>query len=137
VDELDREPRAEAKRTHETYGDRIYVHNTDFAEVLTILRAMPGARAEREGWPLVETERAVFTGPHLVWVPGSTITVTADRPLGQALPHQVGRQVRYLDHVDRVDPLGVVGPWAAAPEDVVASDWTVSWPRDTSPRRSG
>jgi hypothetical protein len=116
------------KRKQATINGRVYITDTDFVEVLDALRAMPGARAEREGWPYVETAPGEFVHPHLVWVPGSTITVTADRPLGQALPHLIGRQVGYRDHIDRIDPYDVVGPWTPSQEDLLTADWTVSWP---------
>jgi len=88
-----------------------------FGEMLYHLQSRPGMRAARPGWTDV-----------LVFVPGSTITVTADRPLGQALPTLVGRQVRYHDHLDLVDVNGNVHPWTPQHDDLLALDWRVSLP---------
>lgn len=65
-------------------------------------RLLDGQRVRRAHWPY---------GATLVLVPGSRITVTADRPLGQALPELVGSQLKYDAHIDLVLD-GEVVPWA-------------------------
>jgi hypothetical protein len=60
----------------------------------------------------------------LVLVPGSTIVVDADRPLGRALPHLVGATVRYAEHIDIVTRSGLVHVWQPTQADVMADDWT-------------
>jgi hypothetical protein len=87
-----------------------------FGEMLPQLRGRPGMRAARTGW----------YQQVLVFVPGSTITVTADRPLGQALPTLVGTEVRYHDHLDTVDLHGNVEVWTPTQGDVLAHDWHVA-----------
>lgn len=63
---------------------------TDFGGALALLR--DGKRVSRHGWN--------GKGMWLVLVPGSTITVTVGRPLGDAAPELVGSDVRYRDHID-------------------------------------
>lgn len=89
-----------------------------FGEMLHHLRSRQGMRASRTGW----------YQQVLVFVPGSTITVTADRPLGRALPTMVGTEVMYHDHLDVVDLHGNVHVWTANQDDVLANDWHVSPP---------
>lgn len=67
----------------------------------------------------------------LVLVPGSDIVVNDDRPLGHALPHLVGRAVRYLEHVDIVMSDHVVGVWHPTQPDTMADDWEIVTPPST------
>src|SRR6185503_12379031 len=64
-------------------------------------------------------------GVWLILVPGSTITVVADRPLGKAAPELVGTQVTYAPHID-IYAGGVLQPWAGPThEQLLAQDWIV------------
>jgi Protein of unknown function (DUF2829) len=87
----------------------------DFGEALTALKT--GQRVTRTGWN--------GTGMWLVLVPGSTITVEAGRPLGNAAPELVGQQVAYAPHIDMKTAQGTVVPWLASQTDVLANDWAV------------
>ncbi|HYQ69065.1 Thoeris anti-defense Tad2 family protein [Actinophytocola sp.] len=62
--------------------------------------------------------------PVLVLVPGSTITVTAGRPLGEAVPELVGRAVEYAPHIDIVQGLRVQ-VWTPRQADLLVEDWMV------------
>ena len=84
---------------------------SEFGVVLAVLKI--GATARRHAWP-----RDVW----LVLVPGSTITVQRDRPIGLALPVLVGEQVAYSPHLDVIRPDGSVSSWSATHEDLVADD---------------
>lgn len=84
-----------------------------YSEALDLMRE--GAAVRRAHWP---PEKIVFL------VPGSEFQVAADRPMGKALPHLVGRMVRYAEHVDTA--LGNrVGVWQHTLTDVNADDWEV------------
>ena len=84
------------------------------------LQALKDGRAVRRGvWP---------PGMSLVMVPGSTIQVAADRPLGAALPHLVGRRVHYQPHIDLLLPNGAMGSWNAPDADMQGEDWAVHRP---------
>ncbi|TMR10976.1 DUF2829 domain-containing protein [Nonomuraea turkmeniaca] len=61
----------------------------------------------------------------IVRVPGSTITVDARRPLGQAAPELVGRTVTYQPHIDMFTADGRIVPWVASQSDLDADDWAV------------
>lgn len=74
-----------------------------------------GKRARRPSWPV---------GAFLILVPGSTITVDADRPLGQAAPELVGQRVRYRSHVDYFEN-GELEPWQSENDDRNARDWEI------------
>lgn len=74
-----------------------------------------GGRVRRAGWA---------SDAFLLLVPGSTITVDADRPLGQAAPELVGAQVRYSAHVDLYRN-GLLSPWCPPLDDVHADDWEI------------
>jgi len=77
---------------------------------------LEGQRVRRPGWP---------ADAFLLLVPGSVITVEADRPLGQAAPELVGGKVRYSDHIDYYSN-GLMSPWAADDgirDDIHATDW--------------
>lgn len=87
----------------------------DFGQALQALRN--GARVARHGW----NGRRMF----VVLVPGSTITVAEDRPLGQALPHLVGTPVDYRPHLDMWTVDEDIVPWVASQTDLLAEDWTV------------
>jgi hypothetical protein len=84
-----------------------------FGDALQHLRA--GARVTRDGW----NGRGVW----LVLVPGSTITVAAGRPLGDAAPELVGEQVDYRPHIDMKTADGQIVPWVASQSDLLATDW--------------
>jgi hypothetical protein len=87
----------------------------DFGRAVAALRA--GARVSREGFNA--------PGQWLILVPGSTITVIADRPLGLAAPELVGQQVVYKPHIDIMTAQGSLVPWLASQSDVLAEDWYV------------
>lgn len=72
-----------------------------------------GGRARRTGWP---------PDAFLILVPGSVITVEADRPLGKAAPELVGQQVRYSAHVD-LYANGLLSPWFPPLDDVHTDNW--------------
>jgi len=87
----------------------------DFSLALKLLR--DGRRVSRSGWH--------GKGMWLVLVPGSAITVSKGRPLGDAAPELVGRAVSYLPHIDLFTPGGEVVPWAPSQSDILAFDWHV------------
>lgn len=72
----------------------------DFGEALAALKA--GKRVTRSGWN--------GAGQWLVLVPGSTITVDAERPLGKAAPELVGQAVSYSPHIDIKTVQGTIVP---------------------------
>lgn len=88
----------------------------DFGTALAFLRA--GERVSRSGWN--------GSGMWLVLVPGSTISVSAGRPLGDAAPELVGVHVVYRDHIDMFTADGEIVPWVASQSDLLASDWYVA-----------
>lgn len=75
-----------------------------------------GKRVARRSWP--ETT-------WLVLVPGSTITVAADRPLGVAAPHLVGQSTTYRPHVDKMRAGHGLEPWTPSQDALLADDWEV------------
>lgn len=79
-----------------------------------------GARIARAGWN--------GAGQWLILVPGSTITVDADRPLGKAAPELVGQQVSYAPHVDIFTTDRRLFPWTPSQSDQLAEDWMVVGP---------
>ena len=89
----------------------------DFGEALDLLRS--GRRVARADW----------INGFLVLVPGSEFVVTADRPMGKALPKSVGERVSYLPHID----FCTHGPgientlevWFPTQTDILAGDWRV------------
>ena len=87
----------------------------DFGEALHALEA--GKRVQLPG------------GNPDIWlalVPGSTITVAADRPLGIAAPELVGRQVQYSPHVDIHCADGSIAPWGGPTMgNLFSRDWQV------------
>ncbi len=85
----------------------------DFGEALKALKA--GERVERYGWN--------GRGMWLVLVPGSSIPVEAERPLGKAAPELVGQTVQYQAHIDMKTAQGTIVPWLASQTDVLADDW--------------
>jgi hypothetical protein len=86
----------------------------DFGKALKALKS--GQRVTRDGW----NGRGMF----LVLVPGSpTLTITADRPLGQAMPDKVGASFSYLSHLDMWTADGDMVPWVASQTDILADDW--------------
>lgn len=87
----------------------------NFGEALIALKA--GHRVTRTGWN--------GTGMWLILVPGSTITVSADRPLGTAAPELVGQEIAYQPHIDMKTAQGSVVPWLASQSDLLAEDWKV------------
>ena len=90
----------------------------NIAEAVAALKA--GQRVTRPAWR--------DAGIWLILVPGSTITVTADRPLGIAAPELIGTQVTYQPHIDIHCADGSLGPWAGGANSVdylLAEDWEV------------
>lgn len=85
----------------------------DFGQALGALKS--GGRVSREGWN--------GKGMWLVLVPGSTITVAADRPLGVAAPELAGRTVEYRAHIDMRTVNDEIVPWVASQTDLLAEDW--------------
>lgn len=73
-----------------------------------------GGRVRRPGW----------ANAFLLLVPGSVITVDADRPLGKAAPELVGTQVRYGAHIDLYRN-GLLSPFCPPLDDVHADDWEI------------
>jgi hypothetical protein len=87
----------------------------DFGAALSALR--DGERVAREGWN--------GRGMWLILVPGSNITVSADRPLGAAAPELVGETVEYQPHIDMRTAQGSIVPWLASQTDLLAEDWVI------------
>ncbi|MFG1976929.1 DUF2829 domain-containing protein [Nonomuraea fuscirosea] len=85
----------------------------DFSTALIHIKA--GDRVTRAGWN--------GAGMWVFLVPGSTITVAAGRPLGQAAPELVGQAVEYRPHIDMRTADGQIVPWAPTQSDVLADDW--------------
>ena len=91
--------------------------------------------------PLLNEGKALTRGiwpddRFIILVPGSTVKVEADRPLGKAMPRLVGSEVRYMPHIDLVivlpviqanpdDPTSVITmhPWESTIGDRHALDW--------------
>lgn len=88
----------------------------DFGEALKELR---------DGKRITRCIPGVF-GMWLILVPGSTITVTADRPLGKAAPELVGRELEYQPHIDIKNADGEIAPWVPSQQDLLADDWRVA-----------
>lgn len=86
----------------------------DFGGALQALKA--GKRVGRVEWP---------DSTWLVLVPGSTIVVDGDRPLGQAAPHLVGHAVGYQPHIDKVRTDGAMEPWVPTHTALLAGDWEI------------
>lgn len=86
----------------------------DFSAALRLLR--DGKRMTRRGWN--------GKGMWLLLVPGSSITVAAGRPLGDAVPELVGETVEYAPHIDLVTASGDLVPWVPSQADLLADDWT-------------
>lgn len=74
-----------------------------------------GNRVARNGWN--------GKGMYLFLVPGSRFTVEADRPMGEACPELVGKEVDYHAHVDMKTAQGYVVPWLCSQADLLADDW--------------
>lgn len=87
----------------------------DFGAAIAALN--DGQRVTRAGWNGADQ--------WLILVPGSTITVEADRPLGKAAPDLVGQQVQYAPHIDIFTVQRTLVPWLASQTDALAEDWTV------------
>ncbi len=92
------------------------ISGVGFGEALVHLRA--GRRVTRAGWNGL--------GMWLVLVPGSTVTVAADRPLGVAAPELVGQTRPYRAHIDMYTVDGQIVPWTASQTDLLAEDWLVA-----------
>ena len=72
------------------------------------------------------TRMAWGSDTFLMFVPGSEITVEADRPLGKANPRMVGENAVYASHIDivtRADGYPRIQPWQPSQEAVMADDW--------------
>jgi Protein of unknown function (DUF2829) len=80
-----------------------------------VKRLESGGRVRRSGWN--------GKGMYLFLVPGSTFTVDADRPMGQACPELVGHSVQYHAHVDMMTVQGYVVAWVCSQTDLLANDW--------------
>lgn len=78
---------------------------------------------------LKDGKRVALPGGTDVWlvlVPGSTITVAADRPLGLAAPELVGQQVAYSPHIDIHCADGSIAPWGGPTmANLFSNDWQV------------
>lgn len=85
----------------------------NFGEALDVLKS--GTRVARDGWN--------GRGMWLVLVPGSSITVAADRPLGIVAPELVGATLQYRSHIDMKTVDGEIVPWVAPQSDLLADDW--------------
>ncbi len=85
----------------------------NFGQAIEALKA--GKQVAREGWN--------GKGMFLILVPGSTIPISADRPLGKALPEMIGKPVEYQPHIDMWTAQGTLVPWLASQSDVLAEDW--------------
>ncbi|MET7335864.1 DUF2829 domain-containing protein [Nonomuraea sp. NPDC005650] len=86
-----------------------------FGEALELLKS--GERLTRAGWN--------GRGMWLFLVPGSTLTVQAGRPLGEAAPDLVGQTVEYRPHIDMKTVDGQIVPWVASQSDLLADDWLI------------
>lgn len=75
-----------------------------------------GRAVARQGWP---------DDTWLVLVPGSNITVDAERPLGRALPELVGGPMNYRSHIDKVRAGAGMEPWVPTHEALLAEDWLI------------
>lgn len=89
----------------------------DFGDALRALK--DGHSVARSGWGW---------GVCLVLVPGSTVTVDADRPLGKAKPRLVGEPMEYQPHIDKLRNNSRMEPWTPTHEALLATDW-VRYPR--------
>lgn len=85
----------------------------DFPTALSVV--LTGGRVRRAAWS---------PDAFLLDIPGSGITVDADRPLGQAAPELVGQQIGYSPHID-VCVDGHLVPWTANQTDMHAHDWEI------------
>lgn len=86
-----------------------------FGAALMLLK--DGRRVSRLDW----------AGPNMPWlvlVPGSTFTIAADRPMGQAAPELVDKTISYQPHIDIVSGDAVACPWLPSTVDLLAEDWT-------------
>jgi hypothetical protein len=77
-----------------------------------------GKRVRRAGWN--------GKGMYLFLVPGSVFTVDAGKPMGQANPNLVGKQVQYHTHVDMMTAQGYVVPWTCSQPDLLSDDWELA-----------
>lgn len=92
---------------------------TEFGTALRLLRH--GRLVTRRAWAASNP-----APPWLVLVPGSTITVDPDRPLGRAAPELAGEPVSYAPHIDIVTNAGgqrTLQPWVPTSGDLLAVDW--------------
>jgi hypothetical protein len=80
-----------------------------------VRRLLSGGRIRRAGW----NDKGMF----LIFVPGSTFTVEADRPMGKAAPELVGKEIKYHAHVDIMTVQGELVPWLCSQADLLADDW--------------
>lgn len=85
----------------------------NFGEALQALKGKQ--QVSREGWN--------GKGMWLILVPGSEITVAAGRPLGDAAPELIGRELTYRSHIDMKTVDDEIVPWVASQSDLLAEDW--------------
>lgn len=88
----------------------------NFGAALHELRS--GNRVARDEWN--------GHGMWLILVPGSTITVEAGRPLGDAVPDLIGEEINYRSHIDIKTINDDIVPWVASQTDLLAEDWYVT-----------
>lgn len=88
----------------------------NFEDALAALKF--GKRVTRNGWN--------GKGMWLVLVPGSTITVVPDRPLGVVAPELIGQSLSYRSHIDMKTVDGDIVPWVASQTDLLADDWKIA-----------
>ncbi len=90
-----------------------------FGKALDVLR--DGDAVRRNSWDFEAFSPQSF----LMLIPGSEVTVNADRPLGRAMPRLVGEDLTYSSHIDIVC-VGAdvhVSPWQPTQADLLAEDW--------------
>lgn len=89
-----------------------------------ILELKFGKKVARKAWR--SNTNIATSAPFLIFVPGSITAIQADRPLGQALPGMVGKQMAYSPHIDIVeDRYSTVRVWTPQQVDLLALDWYV------------
>lgn len=84
--------------------------------------------AVKQMWNGDKVRRSGWNGKrmYLFLVPGSTLKVEADRPMGKACPELIGQSVDYHAHVDMKTAQGYVVPWLCSQTDLLATDWELA-----------